>query len=274
MSRLRSTVVIALTASTLASNATAQEADAPGSSRVPIHDPTGGAYTSPAALFVPAAALPALNARVTVGSAIQPAGSFDTMRPQLGAELGLGGGFTAAVGSQWFGGDVARTVNGMTPYVQLRYQLFGAADGMGWQGGTALTGKRVGWHGGDGEVEASFSLQYRTPTWETGIQGTLGQSLVTASEHDVEGRGYLARRVLPSLAVGVAAQVRADVGRESPEAEAQFKARGLAEVDVVSGAIASYTFERFQVGALAGVSTLGLYDRAGFIAQGSGSVRF
>jgi len=258
----------------ISSAAGAQSTDGAPDGRVPLSDPTGGAYTPPTSLFVPAAALPTLNVRMTVGADVQPAGSFDAVRPRLSAELGLGRGFTMAVGTSWFGGDRSSTLDGLTPYAQVRYQLFGNRDGMGWQGGVALTGKRVGWHNGDPELEASFSLQYRARRWEVGAQGTLGQSLVDGAEHDVEARAFAAWRVTPSLAVGLAAQLRVDVGNESPQLEAMLRARGLAEVDMIGGATASYTFDRWQVGALGGVSTIGLYESAGFIGQAFGSVRF
>lgn len=254
--------------------AAAQTADDGAGGRVPLHDVTGGAYTPPTSLFVPAAALPTLNVRLTVGADVQPAGSFDAVRPLVNAELGLGQGFTIAVGSSWFGGDRSSTVDGLTPFAQVRYQVFGRRDGTGWQGGVSVTGKRVGWHNGDAEMEASFSVQYRARRWEVGAQGTFGQSLVDAAEHDVEARAFAAWRVIPSLAVGVAAQLRVDVGAESPALEAMLRARGLAEADLIAGATASYTFERWQVGALAGVSTVGLYENAGFLGQGFGSVRF
>ena len=257
-----------------AATAGAQTADGASEGRVPVGDPTGGAYTPPTTLFVPAAALPSLNVRMTVGAYVQPSGSFDAVRPMVNAELGLGRGFTLGVGTTWFGGDSPNTVDGLTPYAQVRYQLFGRRDGMGWQGGVALTGKRVGWHNGDVEAEASFSLHYRAPRWEAGAQGTFGQSLVDGAEHDLEARAFAAWRPTPALALGVAAQLRVDVGNESPELEAMLRARGLAEADLIGGATASYTFERWQLGMLLGVSTVGLYESAGFIGQGFGSVRF
>ncbi|MBK6534227.1 MAG: hypothetical protein IPF99_33065 [Deltaproteobacteria bacterium] len=154
--------------------------------------------------------------RMTVGAYVQPAGSFDAVRPLVNAELGLGRGFTLGVGTTWFGGDAPNTADGLTPYAQVRYQLFGRRDGTGWQGGVALAGKRVGWHNGDVEAEASFSLHYRAPRWEVGAQGTFGQSLVDGAEHDLEARAFAAWRPTPALALGVAAQLRVDVGNESP----------------------------------------------------------
>jgi hypothetical protein len=256
------------------SSAAAQSTDEVEGTRVPLDDATGGAYTPPTTLFTPAAALPTLNMRVSIGAFVQPVGSFDAVRPAVAAELGLGRGFTLAVGSNWFGGDAASTVDGMTPYAQVRYQLFGARDGMGWQGGVALTGKRVGWHNGDAEVEASFSTQFRARRWEAGAQGTFGQSIVDGAEHDLEARVYAAWRVIPAFALGLTAQLRVDVGNESAALEAMLRARGRADADLIAGAMASYTYERWQFGALAGVSTLGLYANAGFIGQGFGSVRF
>ena len=251
--------------------AAAEDRDVSGA-RVPTGDPTGGAYTAPTTLFVPAAALPTLNVRMTVGADVQPTGVFSPVRPLLNAELGLGRGFTVALGTTYFGGDQPRALDTLTPFAQLRYQLFGRRDGMGWQGGVSLTGKLVGYQGGEAELEASFSLQYRARRWEAGAQGTFGQSLADGDGHDVEARLYAAWRAIPALALGVTAQVRADVGDDANDAAKA--ARGIPEVDVIGGAMASYTYERWQIGALAGGSTIGFANGLAFVGQAFGTVRF
>ncbi len=239
-----------------------------------FNDPTGGAYTSPTPLFTPAAALPSLMPRLTAGVDLQTAGVLANARPFVNAELGLPAGFTLAAGTQWFGGDRATGADQITPFAQVRYQLFGAANGLGWLGGVSLTYKRVGYHGGENELEASYSMQYRTARAEFGVQGTFGQSLEEGEEHDLEARAYAAWRVIPSLALGVSAQVRGDIGNESPEIEASRQAAGRSEFDFIGGATASYTWQRWQVGALLGASTLGLYEQVAMLGQVQGQVRF
>lgn len=240
-------------------------------------DPTGGAFIPPTTLFVPAAALPTLNVRVLTGVDLQPTGRFDPVRPMLGAELGLGRGFTVGAGTNWFGGDSSSALNNLTPYAQLRYQILGSASGTGPFLGAALTYKRVGYQGGANEVEASVSFHYRQPRWEIGAQGTFGQSLESGDEHDVEARVFAALRPIPRLAVGVAAQVRGDVGNdatEGPAFVAYRRANGINDFDALGGAIANFTIDRWQFGTLIGASSLGIYQSVGFLAQASGSVRF
>ena len=261
-----------LVASALPSMASAQDVPADRSQR--FADPTGGAYTSPSPLFTPAAALPSLMPRLTVGADIQSAGTLDALRPFINAELGLPAGFTVAAGTQWFGGDQPVGANSLTPFAQVRYQIFGRADGMGLLGGASLTYKRVGYHGGENELEASFSMQYRAQRFEVGAQGTFGQSLEEGEEHDIEARIYAAYRVIPSLALGVTGQVRGDIGEESAEIEAERARLGRSEFDFIGGATASYTFSRWQIGTLLGASTLGLYEQVAFLGQVQGQVRF
>lgn len=243
-----------------------------GAPRDRFADPTGGAYTVPTTLFVPAAALPSLMPRVTVGADIQTAGRLSPVRPYLNAELGLPAGFTIAAGTQFLGGDPPRAGDAITPYAQVRYQIFGRADGMGLLGGASLTYKRIGYLGGENELEAAFSLQYRAARYEVGVQGTFGQSLQEGEEHDIEGRVYAAYRVIPSLAIGVSGQVRGDIGEE--EDEAARLAMGRNELDFTGGGIVSYTISRWQFGALVGATNLGLLDRVAFLSQVQGQVRF
>lgn len=268
--RALKTGLIAFTALAIPSIATAQDAPADAQR---FADPTGGAYTSPTPLFTPAAALPSLMPRLTVGTDVQSAGRLDPVRPFINAELGLPAGFTIAAGTQWFGGDQTGA-NNLTPYGQIRYQIFGRADGMGLLGGASLTYKRVGFHGGENELEASFSMQYRTSRFEVGAQGTFGQSLESGDEHDIEARLYAAYRVIPSLALGLSGQLRGDIGEESAAVEAERARLGRSEFDLIGGATASYTISRWQFGALVGGSTLGLYEAVAFLAQAQGQVRF
>ena len=262
----------ALTLSLLAPAARAQSADAP-SQRVPTSDPTGGAYTSPTLLFTPAAALPSLNVRITTGVDLQtPSDAFYGVRPLLNAELGLPARFTLAGGTSWVGGDTLSAGDGFSPFAQVRYQIFGAADGLGALGGASLTYKRVGYRGGENELEASFSFQYRRARFELGAQGVFGQSLEEGEEHDLEARVYGAFRVVPQLALGLSAQVRGDVGEEEEAGRPRLAGRN--EFDFIGGAMASFTSGRWQAGALVGASTLGMAERAGLLGQLFGSARF
>jgi hypothetical protein len=225
-------------------------------------------------LFTPAAALPPLNVRITTGVDVQtPAGARYGVGPLLSAEFGLPARLTLAGGTSWVGGDTLAVRDGFTPFAQLRYQVFGAASGMGPLGGASLTYKRVGYRGGEHELEASFSFQYRRPRFEFGAQGVFGQSLEEGGEHDLEARVYAAIRVVPAVALGVSAQLRGDLGDEA-EARGGARPPGRNEVDFLGGAMASLTAGRWQVGGLAGASTLGMIDRVGLLAQLFGSTRF
>ncbi len=63
--------------------------------RVPTSDPTGGAYTSPTLLFIPAGAVPVWNVRAIASTELQsPSDVHAGFRPGLGVELGLPAGFT------------------------------------------------------------------------------------------------------------------------------------------------------------------------------------
>ena len=279
---MRASLVLAacLAAPSLASAQTRTDAPPPPSR---FADPTGGAFTSPTTLFT-SAAVPALDVRVIAGADVQPAsGRLDAVRPLLNAELGLGRGFTLGAGTTWFGGDSSNAFNNINPYAQVRYQILGDASGTGPLLGASLAYKRIGDLGGENELEASVSFQYRRARFEAGVQGTFGQSLNNGSERDIEARVYAVGRPIPRLALGVAAQVRGDVGEECTTAdeaacEAEERARLMlmqrAEFDILGGGIASFTYERWQLGTLVGASTLGYYNNVGFIAQAFGSVRF
>jgi hypothetical protein len=261
-----------LSAVVLSTAAYAQPA-APDTGRAPAErfsDPTGGAYTSPTPLFTPAAALPAWMPRLTLGADVQPAGRLDPVRPFFTAELGLGRGFTVAAGTQWLGGEPPRLGDAIAPFAQVRYQLAGRADGLGWLASAAVTYKRVGYLGGENMAEASASLQYRARFVEAGVQGAFGQSLSDAGVRNLEARAYAALRPVAALALGVSAQVRGDVGDD----EAPDEVQGRNDIDFVAGGTVSVTVSRWQFGALVGATSLGLVQQVAFAAQGQAQVRF
>ena len=252
------------------------KSDAPGASPVEAtpEDPTGGAYTSPTLLFVPAAAVPKWNARVVASSELQtPSDVHAGFRPGIGAELGLPGGVTVGAGTNWVGGDINPSTNhtdfnlGLSPYFQARLHIFGAADGMGWQLGTSVTYKFVGFEGDPGEAELGFSLQHRQHRYELGLQGVLGQDFADSRNHDGELHAYALLRVVPQLGLGAAGQVRVALARPAGVEGSAY--------DALGGAIASLTLSRYQIGALGGASTIGLAQgQAGALGQLFASVRF
>lgn len=145
----------------------AQPRDEAPSSRVPMHDPTGGAYTSPSPLYTSAAALPSLNVRARAGVEVQPAsGSLSAARPVFDIEVGLFAGFTLAAGTTWVGGSPASSgetegVPGLGAYGQIRWQFLGRGRDVGLLGGAALSFKANGYRGGEPELEASVNFRCR-----------------------------------------------------------------------------------------------------------------
>lgn len=255
-------------------SATDPRSDATGvapAERVPTSDPTGGAYTSPTLLFIPAGALPVWNARATLSTELQsPSDVHAGFRPGLGMELGLPAGFTIAAGTNWVGGDINPNTNqtdfnlGISPFFQARYHILGSADGQGLQLGTSLTYKFVGFEGDPGEMELAVSAQYRMRQFEAGLQGVIGKDFAT-TDADGEVHAYLLYRIIPQLGVGAAGQLR----------EGLVYQPGETTYDLVGGAIASLTLGRFQVGALVGGSTIGLAQgQAGALGQIFASARF
>jgi hypothetical protein len=252
--------------------------DAPQEShpRVPLDDPTGGAYTSPTLLFTPAAALPVWNLRVTALSELQgPYQSADKQtpdagaRPGLTAEIGLPLGFTFAAGTNWVGGDVdPNTGNtkfslGISPFFQARLHIYGDETGRGFQLGGAVTYKFVGFDGDPGEMEGSLSSQYRTRTWEAGLQGVVGKDF-GSTDSDVELHAYGMFRIVPNLGVGAAAQGRYGVVIQP----------GETRYDTKGGGIVSWTIDRYQLGGLLGWSSLNLdQGHVGALAQVFASAR-
>jgi hypothetical protein len=243
-----------------------------GAARVPTSDPTGGSYTSPTLLFIPAGALPAWNVRVTGLSEFQtPADTAANPSPDSGirpgamVEVGLPAGFTAAAGTNWVGGDVNANGQkdfslGLSPFFQARYHLLGDVSGQGFQLGTAATYKFVGFQGDPGEGELALSAAYRQMRWEAGLQGVLGKDF-GSTEADAELHGYALYRFIPQLGLGAAGQVREGIV--------------TAHYDVIGGGLASFTIDRYQVGGLFGGSTLGLDPgHFGALGQVFGSVRF
>jgi hypothetical protein len=234
-------------------------------------DPTGGAYTSPTLLFIPAASVSEWHARVIASSEFQgPSDVHAGFRPGVGAEIGLPAGFTVGAGTNWVGGDVSPTTGqtdfnlGISPYAQARLHLLGGPDGQDLQLGTSVTYKFVGFEGDPGEAEWAISMQYRRPKFELGIQPVIGKDF-GSTDADAELHAYALYRVLPELGLGAAGQMR--IALVSQPGETTY--------DVVGGAIASLTLGQYQVAALAGASTLGLAQgQAGALGQILLSARF
>jgi hypothetical protein len=237
-------------------------------------DPTGGAYTTPTLLFIPAAAVPVWNVRVIASLDMQGPTAADRLAagtslgflPGLGGELGLPAGFTLAAGTEWVGGDTSPTPisGGISPYAQVRYHIAGDTSGQGFQLGTSLTYKFVGFQGDPGEMELAFSGQYRRARYELGLQGVIGKDFAT-TDADGEVHAYALYRVVPQLGIGAATQVRVAIVSQP----------GETSYDVVSGAIASLTLGRWQLGALGGESTIGLNQgQVGGLAEVFGTARF
>jgi hypothetical protein len=239
--------------------------------RVPTDDPTGGAYTSPTLLFIPAGALPVWNVHAVASTEVQsPSDVHAGFRPGLGVELGLPAGFTLGAGTNWVGGDVnPNTGNsdfnlGLSPYFQARFHIFGRTDGQGFQLGTSATYKFVGFEGDPGEMELAVSAQYRQRRFELGLQGVVGKDFAT-TDADGEVHAYALYRVIPQLGIGGAGQVRTAIASQP----------GETTYDVVGGAIVSLTLAQYQIGALGGASTLGLAQgQAGGLAQVFAGARF
>lgn len=241
--------------------------------RVPVGDPTGGAYTSPTMLFIPAGALPTWNARAILSTELQgPSDVHAGFRPGIGAELGLPAGVTVAAGTNWVGGDINPGTGrtdfnlGLSPYAQARLHILGDKDGRGFQLGTSATYKFVGFEGDPGEGELALSAQYRMPAYELGLQAVGGKDF-SSEAADVEAHAYALYRVVPQLGVGAAGQVRVAVISDPTAPQNAYDAMG--------GAIGSFTVGRYQVGALAGGSTLGLAQgHVGALGQLFGTARF
>lgn len=226
------------------------------------------ALSTPTPLVTPAIALPAMNARVLVGADAQrPSGTFSSIRPEFAGELGLGKGVTVGAGTQWFGGDFGRASDGLSPWAQVRIQLFGDPLSGGWSGGAGLVYKQVGFGGGEREAEASFSATYRSRSIEAGGQAVFGQSARDVGEHDIEARAYGALRVLPTLSLGVAGQARTAVGELEPGSTSR-------RSDVLVGGIGTAYVGKLQVGVFGGASSLGLATGVGAFGQGFASYRF
>jgi hypothetical protein len=240
-----------------------------------VEDPTGGAYTTPTLLFIPAAAVPSWTGSVIASLDVQGPAAPDRLAlengsvgfaPGIGGEVGLPYGFTLGAGTNWVGGDVSPTPisGGLSPYVQARYAIVGGRSGRGFLLGTSLTYKFVGFHGDPGEMEWAVSAQYRRERYEAGVQAVLGKDFAT-TDADAELHAYALYRLVPVLGVGAAGQAR--FGLVSQPGDSTY--------DVVAGPIASLTISRWQVAALSGVTTLGLNQGlVGALAQVFGTVHF
>lgn len=244
------------------------------STRSPSDDPTGGAYTTPTLLFIPAGALPVWNVRVITSLDMQgptapdrlASGTSFGIQPGIGGELGLPGGFTLGAGTNWVGGDTSPTPisGGISPYAQLRFHVLGDSNGRGVQLGTSLTYKFIGFQGDPGEMELAFSAQYRQRLYEIGLQGVVGKDFAT-TDADGEIHAYALYRPIPEFGIGAAGQVR--IALVSQPGETTY--------DVLSGALASLTLGRWQVAALVGESTVGLNQgQVGAFGEVFATVRF
>ncbi len=97
------------------------------------------------------------------------------------------------------------------------------------------------------------------------MQAVIGKDFAT-DDADAELHGYALYRVIPNLGLGVAGQLREGIVHNQP---------GDTAYDVIGGAIASLTIDRYQLGALAGGSTIGLNQgQFGALGQLFASVRF
>jgi hypothetical protein len=254
-------------------------------------DPTGGAYTTPTLLFIPAAAVPTWNVRVITSLDIQGPTAPDRLavgttsnglssvgfQPGVAGELGLPGGFTFGAGTIWVGGDPNTMPNdfgGLSPYFQLRFHIYGDGNGQGFQLGTSATYKFVGFGGNGpgnaqdpGEIEWAVSGQYRQRFYEVGLQGVIGKDFAT-TDADSEIHAYAVIRPIPQLALGAASQLRIGLVEQLGEPRA----------DVIAGAIASLTLGRWQLAALGGESTVGLNNgtqiRVGALGEIFATARF
>jgi hypothetical protein len=246
----------------------------PGTAAEEAVDPTGGGYTSPTLLFTPAVAVPKWNVRVIASTELQsPSDVHAGFRPGLGGEVGLPAGFTLGAGTNWVGGDVNTTTNktdfnlGLSPYVQGRFHILGDANGQGFQLGVSAVYKFVGFEGDPGETELGLSAQYRRSRYELGLQAVVGQDFGDVNHRDGEAHAYAVYRVIPQLALGAAGQARVALSHSANDPSSTY--------DVVGGGLASLTIDRYQVGALGGVSSIGLAQgQIGGLGQLFGTVRF
>jgi hypothetical protein len=260
---------IAVASATLSQPALADPDRARDTTGAVTDDAAGAAvWVAPTLLVTPAGAVPTYGARVTVGTDYaSPRGAVDALRPVGAFEVGLGHGITVGAGTQWVGGDTGVGTAGLSPYAQVRLQLFGATDGEGWVGGASVRYKQVGFGGGERETEASFATRYRRHHVEFGLEGVFGQSMKDAGEHDVEARAYGVVRPLSFLAVGLTGQARMSVG----ETDANSPARSW---DLTGGGIASAIFGTLQLGVLGGATTMNLAADVGGTGQAFAAYRF
>jgi hypothetical protein len=258
----------------VASTAMADPPDNPGSKgpfdRVePPDDPTGGAYTTPTLLFIPAAAVPTWNVRVITSLDMQGPTPHDHLatgscganscvgfQPGIGGELGLPGGFTFGAGTNWVGGDTVDVNGELSPYFQVRYHIFGHPNGRGFQLGASVTYKFVGFGSNQGmpgqdpgELEWAVSSQVRQRRYELGLQAVVGKDFATVAS-DGEVHAYALYRPIGQLGIGAASQLRIALV-QPPGGPQPFG-------DVIAGGIGSLTLGRWQLGGLAGESTVGL----------------
>jgi len=226
--------------------------------------------------------VPVWNVRVIASLDLQTPTAADRLAsgtslgflPGIGGELGLPAGLTFGAGTVWAGGDTGNFAGGLSPYFQLRLHLLGNENGRGFQLGSSVTYKFVGFgssqgvEGQDpGETEFAVSAQVRQRFYEIGLQGVVGKDFAT-TDADGEIHAYAVGRPIPQLALGVATQVR--MGLVSQPGEPPY--------DVISGGIASLTLGRWQLAGLGGESTVNLNQgaevRVGALVEVFGTARF
>ena len=98
-------------------------------------------------------------------------------------------------------------------------------------------------------MELAFQAQYRKASYEVGLEGVVGKDFASPAA-DGEIHAYALYRPIPRLGIGAVTQVR--IAIVQPDNTAQPWG------DVIAGGLASLTFGRWQFGALAGESTVGL----------------
>lgn len=227
-------------------------ADPPASAA--LREEHGGPWSAPTMLFTPAGALPQWSVRARVGTEYQTMiRGRDSLRPRMGAELGIGHNITLGLGTRWLGGS-ADVLEAHSPHFDARLQLFGRADGRGLFGTAGVTVKWRGFSGRAPEFEFRYAMQYRAMAFEGGIEAVFGQA-VGIDERDAEARAYAAFHLGSRFAFGAAGQARFDLSPES-------LTRGLGW-DLRGGALASLAIDRYQLGLLAGASNDRLPEGAG-----------
>ena len=238
-------------------------------------DPTGGAYTTPTLLFIPAGALPAWNVRVITAVDVQGPTPPDRLAVGNGrsaldqaweARIGLPAGFTLGAGTSWVGGHEPNAPERSRPVLISRLAIhirrsrrrarLSTGDVSDLQvcrvsGRSRRTGGRVLWPVPGKVLRGGLQPDYRKDFATTDADGEI--------------HAYALYRVIPQLGLGGAGQVR--IGLVSQPGEITY--------DVVGGAMASLTMGVWQIAGLVGASTLGLNQgQVGGFGEAFATVRF